>query len=67
MTKFNFSLCGAVWQKEGKTNCWSADHAGPAHCPSREHMDTINESIELYKGDSEDAQISQRRLCSQCI
>lgn len=63
MTKFSCGLCGAVWQKEGKTNCWSADPAGapakPAHCPSREHMDLINESFELYKGESEDAIISK--------
>ena len=63
MTKFSCSLCGAVWQKEGRTNCWSADPASapakPAHCPSREHMDLIEESFEIYKGESEDAKISQ--------
>jgi len=31
MTKFSFSLCGVLWQKEGKTNCWSAD---PARLPT---------------------------------
>jgi len=63
MTKFSCGLCGSVWQKEGKTNCWSADPseapAKPAHCPSRKHMDTINESFEIYKGESEDAKIAR--------
>ena len=63
MTLYNCSLCGAVWQKDGKTNCWSADPANapakPAHCPSREHMDVINESFRLYSGGSEDAKIAQ--------
>ncbi len=63
MTKFSCSLCGAVWHREGKTNCWSSDPADapakPAHCPSREHMDLINESFEIYKGESEDAKIAR--------
>ncbi|MBF0558258.1 MAG: DUF1847 domain-containing protein [Nitrospirae bacterium] len=62
MTRFSCSLCGAVWQKEGKTNCWS-DPAGapakPAYCPSREHMDAIDESFDIYKGESEDAKIAR--------
>lgn len=63
MTEFNCSSCGAVWQKEGKTNCWSADPATapskPAHCPSREHMEMITEGFEILKGDSEDAKIAR--------
>jgi uncharacterized metal-binding protein len=63
MTKFNCGLCGSVWQKEGRTNCWSADPsqapAKPGQCPSREHMDLIDKSFEIYKGDDEDARISR--------
>jgi uncharacterized metal-binding protein len=63
MKKFSCSLCAAVWQKEGKTNCWSADPAQapskPANCPSREHMELIGESFEIYKGESEDAKIAR--------
>ncbi len=63
MTKFSCSRCGAVWQKEGKTNCWSADPkkapAKPGYCPSRDHMDVINESFKEYKGDSVNARIAR--------
>jgi uncharacterized metal-binding protein len=63
MTHFSCSLCSAVWQKEGKTNCWSADPSNaplkPKNCPSREHMDVIDESFACYQGDSEDAKIAQ--------
>ncbi|HXX58519.1 MAG TPA: DUF1847 domain-containing protein [Thermodesulfovibrionales bacterium] len=63
MTKFSCNLCGAVWQKEGKTNCWSADPAEapakPAHCPSRTHMEKINESFDIYKGNGVDAKIAR--------
>jgi len=63
MTEFNCSLCGAVWQKQGKTNCWSSkgddSPQKPANCPSREHMDVIRESFELYQGETEDARIAQ--------
>ncbi len=63
MTRFSCSACSAVWQKEGRTNCWSADPASappkPGHCPSREHMDLINESFACYEGESEEAKISR--------
>jgi hypothetical protein len=63
MMKFSCSLCGAVWQKVGKTNCWSADPAEapakPAYCPSREHMEVITESFALYNGDGKDAAIAR--------
>jgi uncharacterized metal-binding protein len=62
-TEFSCGLCAAVWQKSGTTNCWSADPAKstakPGHCPSREHMEAINESFEIYKGESEDARIAR--------
>jgi uncharacterized metal-binding protein len=63
MNEFRCSLCGAVWEKQGRTNCWSANPenapAKPALCPSREHMALIKESFELYKGEEEDAKIAQ--------
>jgi uncharacterized metal-binding protein len=63
MTKFNCSLCGAVWQKHGKTNCWSADQAQappkPGYCPSREHLPLINDAFDEYRGSSEDAKIAR--------
>ena len=63
MTKYSCSLCGAVWQKQGKTNCWSADRAQapgkPAYCPSRDHMPLIDASFEEYGKDSEDARIAR--------
>lgn len=61
--EFSCALCGAVWQKSGATNCWSADPdkrpAKPAYCPTREHEDVIAESFNLYRGESEDAMIAR--------
>ncbi len=63
MTNFSCSLCGAVWQKQGKTNCWSADQAQvpakPGNCPSREHMPLINEAFDEYRGSGDDAKIAR--------
>jgi len=61
--EFSCGLCGAVWQKSGATNCWSADPdkrpAKPAYCPTREHEDVIAEAFDLYRGDSEDAMMAR--------
>ncbi|MBF0328147.1 MAG: DUF1847 domain-containing protein [Nitrospirae bacterium] len=63
MTEFSCNLCGAVWQKHGSTNCWSANPdtapPKPGYCPSQDKMGLIKESFDLYKGDSEDARIAQ--------
>ena len=63
MTKFSCGICSAVWQKQGKTNCWSADRAQapvkPGYCPSREHMPLIDDSFHEYRGSSEDAKIAR--------
>jgi uncharacterized metal-binding protein len=63
MKDFSCSLCGAVWQKQGKTNCWGADPestpAKPGYCPSRDHLPMINKSFSRYKGAGRDAKIAQ--------
>lgn len=63
MKEFSCSLCGSVWQKHGRTNCWSADPATapakPGYCPSRKHLATIRKSFGRYKGSGEDAKIAQ--------
>jgi uncharacterized metal-binding protein len=63
MKEFSCSLCGFVWQKHGKTNCWSADPATapakPGYCPSRKHLAAITKSFGRYKGSGEDAKIAQ--------
>jgi uncharacterized metal-binding protein len=61
--KFSCSQCSVVWQKKGKTNCWSGDPENkppkPGYCPSDSHMDLIQESFDLYKGDGEDAKMAR--------
>lgn len=75
-TNFTCSKCSAVWQKKGATNCWSNDPENkppkPGNCPSKNHMEIIKESFDLYKGDSEDAKIARvaaevEGLCYQPI
>ena len=60
---FSCSHCSKVWQKNGKTNCWSGDPENkppmPKYCPSNDHMDVVEETIDLYKGDSTDAKMSE--------
>ena len=62
-TNFSCGKCSAVWQKQGATNCWSVDPecvpSKPANCPSKEHMEVIEECFELYKGSSIDAKMAQ--------
>jgi uncharacterized metal-binding protein len=79
MTKrneFSCGLCGAVWQKAGATNCWSADPskrpAKPGYCPTREHEAVIRECFDLYRGDSKDSKMARvaaqvEGLCYQPI
>jgi len=62
MDKFSCSLCGGVWQKHGKTNCWSSDPenapAKPGYCPSRHHLALIKKSFGRYKGSGKDAKLA---------
>jgi uncharacterized metal-binding protein len=63
MKEFSCSLCGAMWQKHGKTNCWSSDPDDappkPVYCPSRKHMAVIRKSFSRYRGSGQDARIAQ--------
>jgi len=61
-TDFSCSKCGATWQKCGATNCWGKEGntpPKPGNCPSREHMEVIEECFELYKGESVDANMAR--------
>lgn len=67
------SHCSAVWQKKGKTHCWSGDPASkaPNYCPEGERQ-IIEESFAKYQGDSADAKMAQvaarvEGLCYQPI
>ncbi len=59
--KFSCGNCSAVWQKNGETNCWSSNPdkrvPQPEYCPSGKHNEVIQESFNLYKGDSDDARM----------
>lgn len=75
-TQFSCSQCSNTWQKSGTTHCWCNDPKTmppkPGNCPSKEHLDVIQESFELYKGDSEEAKMAQvaakvEGLCYQPI
>ncbi len=62
-TEFSCSKCSAVWRKHGETNCWSRDpdqrSARPANCPAEEHGDAVEDSFNLYTGESDDARIAR--------
>ncbi|MBU1418785.1 MAG: DUF1847 domain-containing protein [Proteobacteria bacterium] len=62
-TNFSCSKCSKTWQKSGETNCWSNDPESmppqPGNCPSKDHLEVIQECFELYKGDSDDAKIAK--------
>ena len=56
------SKCSSVWHNRGTTNCWSGDPAQappkPRNCPSGRYADVVQESLEEYRGDSQDARIA---------
>jgi uncharacterized metal-binding protein len=62
-TNFSCSQCSVTWQKSGATNCWSkgpeSQPPKPGNCPSREHLEVIEECFELYRGGSEEAMMAQ--------
>ncbi len=56
------SKCSSVWHNRGTTNCWSGDPEQappkPGNCPSDSYEEVVQESFDLYHGDSEDAKIA---------
>ncbi len=56
------SGCSAAWQKSGSTNCWSNDPATapprPVNCPTERFGRVVDDSMDLYLDDSEDARIA---------
>ena len=56
------SKCSSVWQNCGTTNCWSGDPAQappkPGNCPADTYDDVVQESLDTYRGSSEDARIA---------
>ncbi|MDD2540224.1 MAG: DUF1847 domain-containing protein [Desulfuromonadaceae bacterium] len=56
------SKCSSVWHNRGTTNCWSGDPdqapPKPGNCPSDSYEEVVQESFDLYHGDSEDAKIA---------
>ncbi len=62
-TEYSCSTCSTVWQKRGETNCWCKDpekrSPKPAYCPTENHNDIIDESFDLYDGNSGDAMIAR--------
>jgi len=56
------SHCSGVWEKQGKTNCWSEPGSGPArpgYCPSAREAQLIEDSFRLYTGSSDDARLAR--------
>jgi len=69
------SSCTKVWQKKGKTNCWSDPDdrpAPPGYCPGMNEPEIVTDSFKLYLGDDEDARLAKvaaqvEGLCYQSI
>lgn len=67
--------CTKIWQKQGRTNCWSdpdSRPAAPGSCPGDNEPEIIAESFKRYLGDDEDARLAQvaarvEGLCYQPI
>jgi uncharacterized metal-binding protein len=54
--------CSSVWQKQGKTNCWSAPQTGPeqpAYCPAALSAEQVEASFSRYTDASEDARLAR--------
>lgn len=67
--------CSALWQKAGKTYCWSAPDAKPTMpgaCPSGRREEVLREAFDEYRGEGEDAKLARvaavvEGLCYQPI
>ena len=56
------SACSAMWQKKGRTHCWSdpADRPpAPDRCPGPRHGEVIEESFRAYLDEGEDARMAR--------
>ncbi len=54
--------CSSVWQKQGKTNCWSEPGTGPeqpAYCPAHLDPHTVEKTFEQYTEESADAKLAR--------
>jgi uncharacterized metal-binding protein len=54
--------CSAVWKHDGTTNCWSDPAARPhrpGYCPTNRHSDIIDDTLQGYRGDSDDARLAR--------
>lgn len=54
--------CSRIWQKQGKTNCWSAPQTGPAqpdYCPAALNADRVESTFSRYTEESEDARLAR--------
>lgn len=62
MSEVTCSKCSVVWQNKGTTNCWSGDPTlappKPGNCPSDAFEKVVQESFDVYRGDSVDAKIA---------
>jgi uncharacterized metal-binding protein len=56
------SRCSSVWQKNGTTNCWSGipetAPPRPGNCPAGSHAETVQQAMQIMKGEGEDARIA---------
>jgi uncharacterized metal-binding protein len=54
--------CSTVWQRSGTTNCWSNDPdtapPRPPNCPSERFGKVVDDTLDIYLDDSEDARIA---------
>ena len=70
-TEFACGQCSTMWQKAGATNCWSGDPATkppkPGNCPSKNHMEVIQECFDMYKGDGPDSKMAQVSPVDSCM
>ncbi len=59
---FRCSACAAVWQKTGRTHCWS-DPAerppAPRRCPGPRFPDVVADAFDAYRGDGGDARMAR--------
>ncbi len=61
-TPLSCAKCGAVFRKQGSTNCWSDPKnrgAAPGYCPSEREKEIIEDAFTRYSGQGEDAKLAR--------